>query len=380
MRSTFLILISGYAFLHMVVFWVWVRPLKSRWQKWLGAALLAGLIPLPMVAWRTSHAGYSIVSLLSGSVAYLLMAPLFWHACWWLFLQALNGILWLLPGFFPKRSLHPLRPCTFRITLLTLLLLTIAASLVETHWLHVQDITLRTRALPPGSPGLSIVQITDMHLDVYPWNRKSRPVIQKIKTLNPDIIVSTGDFLDTSLDRIAHQAAEWKAVQPPLGKFAILGNHEGYREIENAVRFHEAAGFELLRGQAVRPSDALILVGVDDPAVQHELKSRQTVDETNIDWPSDATGNEFALLLKHQPIVSAWALEHIHLQLSGHTHAGQIFPFHLLVRMVYPAFRGNYFIPPNFLLHVSRGTGYWGPPFRFLAPPEITRIHLLPVE
>jgi predicted MPP superfamily phosphohydrolase len=86
----------------------------------------------------------------------------------------------------------------------------------------------------------------------------------------------------------------------------------------------------------------------------------------------------FTILLKHQPLVEKDAPGAFDLQLSGHTHGGQIFPFSLLTRLVFPFHAGNYRLTGGALIHVSRGTGTWGPPVRFLAPPEITIIDLMP--
>ena len=93
---------------------------------------------------------------------------------------------------------------------------------------------------------------------------------------------------------------------------------------------------------------------------------------------SRAGGGRFTILLKHQPLVEKDAAGAFDLQLSGHTHRGQIFPFSLVTRLVFPFHAGNYRLTGGALLHVSRGTGTWGPPVRFLAPPEITIIDLLP--
>ncbi len=366
--------------MYVLVYWVWVWPVKSVWVHLLGAVLVLGLIPLPFVAWKASMRWHSNISLTSGAIAYLLMAPILWHACWWLVLGVLNGVLWLVVAVFPQWGVHPLTPFAFRAALLSLVGLTLLYSIIETLWLQVRTLVIRTPALPAGSRGLCLVQISDVHLDVYPWSTKSGAIIRKIKQLKPDLILSTGDFLDSRAEQLADQSAAWAEVAAPLGKYAVFGNHEGYRALENGLRFHDAAGFTLLRGRAVRPCAGLVLAGVDDPSVQNELHNEQTCTEEQVSWPAEAAGDEFRILMKHQPSISAWAQKHIHLQLSGHTHGGQIFPFHLLVKLAYPAIEGTLSLPPSFRLHVNRGTGHWGPPLRFLAPPEITRIQLLPEE
>ncbi|MDR0993057.1 MAG: metallophosphoesterase [Verrucomicrobiota bacterium] len=370
---------GGYAFLHLAVYIVWVHPLRSRIVRWLGALFLLVLIPLPGIAWRASHSGHLILSDVAGTIAYLLMAPLLWHACWWLVLLLLNAglhVFHLLTG----SRIRPLKPRAFRVALLTLLALTIGVSLHETHHIRVAELIIRTPLLPPGAASVRIAQISDMHLDVYPWSRKSAPVLRQLHRLQPDLLLSTGDFLDAPVRFLETEMEAWAAFQPPLGKYAILGNHEGYKPLQNALQFHQAAGFHLLRASTATPLPWLRLVGVDDPAVNRQNGLPDFSNEERLPLPTRAENEVFTLLLKHQPVVSPWAREHVNLQLSGHTHGGQIFPFHFLVALVHPGLSGLHPFSTNGRLYINRGTGYWGAPFRLLAPPEITLITLQPEE
>ena len=149
----------------------------------------------------------------------------------------------------------------------------------------------------------------------------------------------------------------------------MTGNvdHEG--GLAHAREFHGRPGFVLLREARVDLPDGVTLVCFDDPAV---LRGSTAEADLLAEIPKE----RFVVLLKHQPIVESGA--RFDLQLSGHTHDGQIFPFNLAVRLFYPRMAGLFSVPGGGDLYVSRGTGTWGPPIRVAAPPEITLITLLP--
>jgi predicted MPP superfamily phosphohydrolase len=153
-----------------------------------------------------------------------------------------------------------------------------------------------------------------------------------------------------------------------LGAYAVTGNHEYYAGLEHSLRFLRNAGFTVLRGEAAR-AGGIILVGVDDPTAMSSGQS--TILDTGKALAS-VSANNFVVLLKHQPVVDSDTK--FDLQLSGHTHGGQIFPFVYLTRLRYRVHTGLTELADGRLLYVSRGVGTWGPPIRLFAPPEITLI------
>jgi len=134
--------------------------------------------------------------------------------------------------------------------------------------------------------------------------------------------------------------------------------------INESKKFNDDAGFKLLRNETVVVHDIINLMSVDDPASPEKL-----------DMPKPIQNSYYTVLLKHQPRINPKSIGLFDLQLSGHTHGGQIFPLHPFVKLIFPYFRGFY-SNDRFKLNVSYGTGTWGPPVRFLAPPEITMIEL----
>jgi predicted MPP superfamily phosphohydrolase len=164
-------------------------------------------------------------------------------------------------------------------------------------------------------------------------------------------------------------------ITPSLGKFAVTGNHEFYAGIDQALAFTAAAGFRVLRGEAVPVGDYLTVAGIDDPAGARR-EGAPLPDEVPL--LAKAQRNRFLLLLKHQPRIRPGAVGLFDLQLSGHVHKGQIFPFNLLTWLSYRIRCGLTELEGGSRLYTSRGTGTWGPPIRFLAPPEVTVITLTP--
>lgn len=255
--------------------------------------------------------------------------------------------------------------------------LALAAALAGALWLvgfyaawhpRVERVTLHSAKLAPGTR-LRIAQISDLHLGVLIGARRLERVLDTVRALDPDMLVSTGDLVDAEAHFVDGLSARFAAYRPALGKFAVTGNHERYVGLRHALDFHQRSGFTVLRGQAVDVAPGVTLAGVDDPAVRPDDGNEQRLLAA---LPAD----RFVVLLKHQPLVSPGA--RFDLQLSGHTHCGQIFPFGLLVRLRYPMLAGRHALANGGVLYVSRGTGTWGPPIRILAPAEITLIEILP--
>ncbi|MDL2123419.1 MAG: hypothetical protein LWX51_10110 [Deltaproteobacteria bacterium] len=153
------------------------------------------------------------------------------------------------------------------------------------------------------------------------------------------------------------------------------GNHEAYAGVDKGLLFTKQAGFKMLSYEGVKAGGIINIVGVDDPAVSIRLKINPPAEEAVLQhYPK----KEFTLLLKHRPKVIPASVQWFDLQLSGHTHGGQIFPFNLVTRLVYPAKTGLSQVGHETWLYVNRGIGTWGPPIRFLVPPELTVIELRP--
>jgi hypothetical protein len=239
---------------------------------------------------------------------------------------------------------------------------------------RVERVVLRSSKIPESVGKLTIAQISDVHLGLIIRQTRLARILEKVRDANPDILISTGDLVDGQINHLEGLAEALEQVQPRLGKYAVTGNHEFYAGLEQALAFTEKAGFTVLRGESRLAGGVMNIVGVDDPA---GLGFGRIRGESESELISHLPRDKFTLLLKHRPLVDQGALGLFDLQTSGHTHNGQIFPFTVLIWMVYPADSGLTHLGHS-SLYVSRGTGTWGPPIRFLVPPEVTVYEIHP--
>jgi predicted MPP superfamily phosphohydrolase len=237
-----------------------------------------------------------------------------------------------------------------------------------------ETLLIRSPKIPADVGTLTIVQISDIHLGLIVKKKRLARILRRVIEAAPDILISTGDLVDGQIDQLAGLAEPFQEIKPRYGKFAIMGNHEYFAGITPALEFTKKAGFRILRDEAVTISGLLTIAGIDDPAGNYYGKRRHIKEE---DLLANLPAHLFTLLLKHEPDVTRESLGLFDLQLSGHTHKGQIFPFNLITRIRFPFISGFYSLEKSSSLYVSRGSGTWGPPVRFLAPPEITVIRLL---
>jgi len=245
---------------------------------------------------------------------------------------------------------------------------------VEAHRIPIESVTIRSSRIPSTTARIRIVQISDVHLGPMLYPGRVEPMIQAIEQVRPDILVCSGDLIDGSMLHPTTIASEFRKISAPMGKYAVTGNHEYYFGIERASDFIKKTGFTLLSNQSVSVGKHLVVSGVDDPAGNRIEKGKLTEAQLADALPKD----KFKLLLKHRPVIDPNTKGRFNLQLSGHTHKGQIFPFGLLLRLLYPLGPGLHQISADSSLYTSRGTGTWGPPLRILAPPEITVIDVVP--
>jgi uncharacterized protein len=239
--------------------------------------------------------------------------------------------------------------------------------------IRTERVTIETTKLPAGTDRLTIVQISDVHLGLIVRCDRLVGILEAVKAAKPDIFISTGDLVDAQINYLPGLRELLQEIKPRYGKFAITGNHEYYAGLDQAIAFTKEAGFTLLRGEVVN-AGVINIAGVDDPAgEQLHLEKPKSESALLAGLPKD----QFTLLLKHRPVVSPDGPKLFDLQLSGHTHKGQIFPFTYISKIAYPLNAGTFDLSNGALLHVSRGSGTWGPPIRFLSPPEVTVIELV---
>jgi len=339
---------------------------------WPVIALLSAWVALmtvaPLLVWRWEQRGWHRAVVIGSWIGYSWMGVIFLF--FWIAL-ALDMLL-AVTGWLSADASLPALPRFLLATALTGVV--VVYGFVAARRLRIERVVLTSPKLPAGTEPLRLALISDVHLGALVGARRLRAILAKCRELKPDVLVSAGDLVDGQADRLNGLAPLFADFQPRYGKFAVTGNHEYFVGLERALAFHARAGFAMLRGNAATLADWLTITGVDDP-MGASMGMSAHVDERGLLQQCRQEG--FTILVKHQPRIDPLA-SGFDLQLSGHVHQGQIFPFGLLVRLFYPVATGLTRRTGGGWLYVSRGTGTWGPPLRVLAPPEITLIELRP--
>jgi predicted MPP superfamily phosphohydrolase len=242
----------------------------------------------------------------------------------------------------------------------------------------VIEIDLPIAELPDALSGFTIAQISDIHVGPTIKHGYLNAIVQAVNALKPDMVAITGDLIDGSVARLKPHVAPLARLSAKHGVFFVTGNHEYYSGVESWVVELRRLGVTVLLNQNVvlDHGDARILVGgvTDFTAHHYDPASKSDPFAAMAGAPADVS---VKLLLAHQPRTAAKAAEAgFHVQLSGHTHGGQIWPWNFFVRFQQPFTSGLNRVK-NLLVYTSRGTGYWGPPIRFGAPSEITHLRLV---
>ncbi|MDY7226132.1 metallophosphoesterase [Hyalangium rubrum] len=242
---------------------------------------------------------------------------------------------------------------------------------------RVERVRVPIAKLGPGLDGVRVVQISDVHIGPTLDRHFLRRVVEQVNALKPDIIAVTGDLVDGSVRTLREEVAPLSGLRAELGVYYVTGNHEYYHG--GAAWAAEVArlGLTVLQNEhrvVERAQARLVVAGVTD----HEGGRMDPAHACRPDVAlASAPSGVPRLLLAHQPRTAflARGLE-VDLQLSGHTHGGQIFPFMFFVKLQQPVIRGLATIA-GVRVYTSRGTGYWGPPLRLGPAPEITELTLV---
>lgn len=243
----------------------------------------------------------------------------------------------------------------------------------------VVSIDVPIEGLPASLDGLTIVQISDIHVGPTIKARYVDAIVDAVNRLQPDLIAVTGDVVDGSVAQLSSHTEPLGRLAARYGTYLVTGNHEYYSGATQWIAEFQRLGLRVLLNEHVvleHKGESFILAGVTDYTAGH-------FDDTHRSDPVAALANapddvRIKVLLAHQPRTALAAAEAGYtLQLSGHTHGGQFFPWNFFVRLQQPFTAGLAKLDALWI-YTSRGTGYWGPPKRLGAPSEITRLRLVP--
>ncbi len=376
MRWFFVIFFALYALLHLYFF----LKLRRAFRPGLTVSILIGLnlvllILSPVAARMAARELILPWAYPLNYAAYFWLAFIFLFCSTALFMDSLHGGFWLMEKMRKRKDRKKKKTKTVRSAFVVPALVALSICVYGYH--EARDIQVEHVEIPTHklTERVRIAQISDVHLGLIIREDHLGRIADAIRKAQPDMLVSTGDLVDADDGYLDGLEKPLQQINPRLGKFAVLGNHEFIWSEKSSMDFMEKAGFRVLRADSAAAGDRLIVAGVDDPAALFFTGARET-DERR--FLRSLPQEKFILLLKHRPMVDPAASGLFDLQLSGHTHKGQIFPFSILTWFYYPQHAGKLSVVDGSLLYANRGAGTWGPPIRFLAPPEVTIIDLVP--
>ncbi len=356
---------SAVLFIHIFIFFKIAEAAVDGLLSFVWLALSTFMMFLLFVSRRTkrisSAAGRKWTDRISG--------------VWMLFVLFTFFFLLLIDFVKKMTDLHLSSGAVLSVSFLFSLLL-LGMGIKQANTVQKTMIKVSTSKLPKGCPKLRIVQLTDLHLGPFVGLPLLAQILRKVREVDPDIVVVTGDVADGRLTGRKREIGMLRRIKPRYGMYAVPGNHDYYDDIDEAVFFMESAGMKVLRTEAVEVG-GIIIAGADDRdhlIIEQWNLSRS---ETLVLSHEREQREKFLLLLRHRPIVEKGTEGHFDLQLSGHTHGGQLFPL-ISSRHRIPGYaRGLKKLKCGGFLYVSNGAGFVGPPVRLLAPPEIAVIDLV---
>ncbi|HET7795727.1 MAG TPA: metallophosphoesterase [Rhizobacter sp.] len=366
-----LILLS--ALLHLYIGWRLVPDLAQPWMAWsLGSVLVASaaLMPMGLLARRVRNRSFSEALAWAGLLFMGLFSSLF-------VLTLLRDVALLVVGVV-MNSTAGLSAWTAEAVPVVAALVTLWGYANARRRAKVVSVDVPIHGLPPALEGFTIAQISDIHVGPTIKAPYLQAIVDAVNGLEADMVAVTGDLVDGSVRELSPHVAPLAGLSSRHGTFFVTGNHEYYSGAHAWIAELRRLDIRVLMNEhtVLQHNEAsLVVAGVADFSAHHFDPSHRSDPHAAI---AGAPLDALRVLLAHQPR-SAEAAERagFHLQLSGHTHGGQFFPWNFFVPLQQPFTAGLHRLK-SLWVYTSRGTGYWGPPKRLGAPSEITRLRLVP--
>ena len=367
--QTVLIAVHGFLFLTWVYFWAPhvdgasqrydFRPL-SHWRLLIALGILSvSFLATSLIGFRFTNVILRVVYRTTAVWLGFVNYAFFSSALCWLVYVALR-----LGGARIERHY-------FALSFLGLAVAVSAYGIINGEWTRVRRITVKLPKLPESWRGRKGILVSDVHLGNYRAFGFSRRVVRMVRRLNPDVVFIAGDLYDGTPADLARLAEPLRRLKPPLGAFFVEGNHEEFSDHSKYLEAVAATGVRVLENEKV-VVDGLQIVGVSYRDATHGEHFRKTLRLTGFDR------GQASILLTHAPDrVQVSAEEGISLQVSGHTHYGQFWPWTLAAQRMYGKFVYGLQRLGEMQIYTSTGAGTWGPPLRVGSSPEIVAIEFV---
>lgn len=287
-------------------------------------------------------------------------------------LRLVNHFIGFFPAVIRNNPLKSAQLTTLLVTLATVIIVLIGH--INTLYPRIRKLDLKINKTVVGMQELNIVVVSDIHLGTIIRNGHLEKIINKVNDLDPDIVLLPGDIVDEDIGPLIDQnmSHTLTKIKSRLGVYAITGNHEYFGGVKQAVTYIEKGNVKVLQDTAVKVANKFYIIGRKDRMAEQLGNGRKTLEEILVDVDKSYP----MILMDHQPFqLDAAERNGIDLQLSGHTHHGQLFPFNFITRAVYELSWG-YIRRGNTQYYVSCGVGTWGPPIRTNSVPEIVQINI----
>jgi len=325
------------------------------WQTIPGAMAIAFILAT-LLRLRFSHPALRVVYIVTAVWLGILNFAFFAAVGCWIVAGATLLSGWPLPRFQVAAIL-------FGIALVATVY-----GLVNAQWIRVSRVTVRLRHLPGVWQGRTAALVTDLHLGPLFGAGFLRRVIARLRFLRPDAVFIGGDMFDGSTFGADQLVAPWREFSTPQGIYYVTGNHDEFVERSIFLDAVKRTGVQVLNNEKTTV-DGLQIVGIHDSEAENPAELRSILRQVAIDRLRPS------VLVAHRPVnLSVAEEEGISLQLSGHTHGGQIWPWNLLVSRIYGRFAHGLSRLGNLQLYTSNGVGAWGPPLRVGTKSEIVLI------
>ncbi len=325
------------------------------WIAWqaLPGALAVAFIPATFLRFRSAHPAVTVVYALSAVWLGLLNFAFFAAVGCWI-VEGMGRLAgWSLPPF------------ALAAVLFGVAVLATGYGLINARWIRVSRVEVRLPHLPEVWRGRTAALVTDLHLGPLLGAGFLRGIIARLRSLQPDAVFVSGDMFDGSTHGLDQLVAPWSEFSTRRGIYYVTGNHDEFAERSLFIDAVKRTGVRVLNNEKIS-LDGLQIIGVHDSEAGNPSELRSILRQVQIDRRSPG------ILLAHRPVnLSVAEEEGISLQLSGHTHRGQFWPWNLLVSLIYGRFASGLSRLGKLQVYTSNGVGTWGPPLRVGTKSEI---------